>query len=51
MKKTMMMMGRVLFWSAMLVAGLLVGIVAIFLQAWRGEGFDAAANAASGLED
>ena len=51
MKKTMMMMGRILFWSVMLVLGLLVGIVAVFVQAWRGESFDAAANAASGIED
>lgn len=50
MKKTMMMMGTVMFWSAMLVAGLLLGIPAAIWAAWSGDSIDVAANAMSGLE-
>jgi len=51
MKKTINMMGKLLFWSAMLIVGLMAGIPAVIYQAWSGDSIDAAANAMSGLED
>ncbi len=50
MKNAIKVLGKVLFWTAILALGLLLGIPAAIYQAWTGERLDAAANAMSGME-
>lgn len=50
MNKTIKMLGKVMFWAALMVLGLLLGIPAVIYQAVTGENIDVAANAMSGLE-
>lgn len=49
-KKTIKMLGRLLYWATMLALGLIVGIVALICLAWRGDRITVTANTQSGME-